>query len=538
MIRLLVLILCLLVAAPGAAADRLATMLAHYDRFRSDAEPTWKGPIADYSAAAMAAQHRRARRHLAEFETIDDRGWPLAQRVDYMLALAEMRSLDFQHRVIQPWQRDPSFYSTLDIGWGPKIAGAFEVPVLPLRNPAARAKFEQSLRGVPQVLRAARTNLTDLRRDLVTLGLEHKKIELRLFERMIVNLRPHHPELVPAAEAARGETAAFIGWLENSAPRARADAGVGKEEFNWYLRKVLLLPYDWDEINLLGEREYQRSLAFLKMEEHEHRAMPMTEPVTTLAAFERRRAEADAELLRFLRERQIMTVPDYLVPPTNEGPYVMPVDRDPASPGPFDAPIKRNFFRETEDRDPRPLRAHNVPGHLLDSLNQARDTRPIRGRERLNFINSSRIEGWAFYLEEMLLQVGFLDGRPKAREIHYILQTKRAARILPELKMHSNEWSLDDAVRSMSARMPYWMEPEDDTAVYDLGLYLRQPGLGINYYIGKLQIEQLLSERATQLGERFDLKAFHNAFLAAGTIPVALIRWEMTGDDDQIKTMR
>ena len=263
----------------------------------------------------------------------------------------------------------------------------------------------------------------------------------------------------------------------------------------------------------------------------------MIAPVTSLADFETLREDADAELLAFLRERDIMTVPDYLVAPKNEGPYVMPFDRDPAPPGPFEPPIQRNFFRETEDRDPRPLRAHNVPGHPLDTLNRARDQRPIRGRKRVNFLDSSRIEGWAFYLEEMLLQAGFLDGRQKAREIHYILQAKRAARILPELSMHSNEWSLDEAVRSMSPRTPYWMEP-DDTAIYDLGLYLRQPGLGINYYFGKLQIEPLLAARAAQLGPAFDLKTFHDTFLAAGPIPIAQIAGEMTGDPGAVAEMR
>jgi len=50
------------------------------------------------------------------------------------------------------------------------------------------------------------------------------------------------------------------------------------------------------------------------------------------------------------------------------------------------------------------------------------------------------------------------------------------------------------------------------------------------------QIEQLLAEESLRLGEEFDLAKFHDDFLAAGTIPVSLIRWEMTGKDDQVKT--
>ena len=53
-----------------------------------------------------------------------------------------------------------------------------------------------------------------------------------------------------------------------------------------------------------------------------------------------------------------------------------------------------------------------------------------------------------------------------------------------------------------------------------------------------MQLEALLAERAAELGRNFDLKKFHDEFLAAGVIPISLIRWEMTGKADQIQTMR
>jgi len=50
-------------------------------------------------------------------------------------------------------------------------------------------------------------------------------------------------------------------------------------------------------------------------------------------------------------------------------------------------------------------------------------------------------------------------------------------------------------------------------------------------------VEQLLTDRQRQLGDAFDLGAFHDAFLAAGPIPIALIRWEMTGLDDELRAL-
>lgn len=529
---------CVAAPAEPEVGDGYAALLSLYAEFRALTDDPRRDGVGDYGARAMATRHAGVRDLLSRLEALDDSAWPVTERVDYLLVLAEMRALEFHHRVLRPWARDPSFYSTLVLGFGPRVVDAIALPDFPIDGATELSAFSLSLERVPEVLRRARENLTDLRGDLARLGIAQKRIEARVYARWETRLAEHHPTLVAAAAAARRATDDFIDWLEARQSVVPQRAGIGKDQFDWYLRHVLLFPYSWDEMRVLGEREYERSYAFLKIEENANREIPMPEPVTSLTAFEALRSEADSELMAFLKDGNILSVPDFLVPPVGEGPYLMPVDRDPANPGPFAAPIKRNFFRETEDRDPRPLRAHNLPGHLLDMELMARDTRPIRGDERLYFIDSSRIEGWAFYLEEMLLQAGFLDRRPSAREIHYILQVKRAARIAPELQMHANSWTFDEALASMSGRTPYWMELDDDTAVYDLGLYLRQPGLGVNYYFGKLQLEQLLTERAAQLGDQFDLREFHDEFLAAGAIPIALIRWEMTGRDDQVRLMR
>jgi hypothetical protein len=60
--------------------------------------------------------------------------------------------------------------------------------------------------------------------------------------------------------------------------------------------------------------------------------------------------------------------------------------------------------------------------------------------------------------------------------------------------------------------------------------YLRPaPGHGLEYTIGNVQMFRLLAERKRQLGDDFVLKHFHDEFIAKGRIPIALIRYEMTG---------
>ena len=84
----------------------------------------------------------------------------------------------------------------------------------------------------------------------------------------------------------------------------------------------------------------------------------------TEADYIRRTKEADEDMLAFLRREQFFTVPDYL---------------EVEEPEAFERPGgQKNFFQQAGDRDPRPLRAHNLPGHRLDSLMRSRDKRQVR----------------------------------------------------------------------------------------------------------------------------------------------------------------
>jgi len=535
-------LLSLAAAAPLAAQEQAArpdhaALVALYDAFRAFVPPPMVKGVPDYSPPAMAKQYEELKRFQARLAAIDDSGWPVSERVDYMVVLAEMRGLEFQHRVVQPWKRDPAFYSTTNLGFGPKMHGAIAIPKLPLPKDKL-AEFTARLNAVPEALRQARVNLTEPRGDLARLGIAQKQVEVNVYGELAARAAQVQPALVAPAKRAQAAAAEFKAWLESIEAGLPAHGGVGRDNYAWYLKNVLLLPYTPEDIAVIGEREYQRQVAFLKIEEHRNRNIAMPEPVQTRAEFDAKRKAEDEDLLKFLRDGDWVTIPDYVQHDPEEGPYQFPFEKDPAKPGLFDPPLHLHFFFQAEFRDGRPLRAHNLPGHAFDALQAARDTRPIRGKPRLFFVNGLRNEGWAFYLEEMILQAGLLEDRPKTREIDYILGAKRAARILPELKMQANEWTWKQANASLIARTPKWMEPGDAVAQFDIELYLRQPGYGIGYYMGKVELEKLLADVAMQEGDRFDIKSFHDRFRAAGSIPISLIRWEMTGRDDEVRALR
>jgi uncharacterized protein (DUF885 family) len=177
------------------------------------------------------------------------------------------------------------------------------------------------------------------------------------------------------------------------------------------------------------------------------------------------------------------------------------------------------------------MRTHGY--HWFDLARMAHDPHPspIRKGPLLYNIFNTRTEGHATGWEEMMLQAGMFDARPRSRELIYVLLAQRAARALGDLRMHANQATLEQAAEFAASNTPRgWLRLEADTVRAEQHLYLQQPAYGTSYLIGKMQIEQLIAERRRQLGSAFTLKGFMGEFDAAGLIPVSLIRWELTGE--------
>ena len=81
------------------------------------------------------------------------------------------------------------------------------------------------------------------------------------------------------------------------------------------------------------------------------------------------------------------------------------------------------------------------------------------------------------------------------------------------------------------------MSPTLDLLGFEQQLYLRQPGYGSSYIIGKYLLDDLLREISEQRGERFSLREYYDSVNRAGMIPVSLIRWQLTGNADQIRAL-
>jgi uncharacterized protein (DUF885 family) len=184
-------------------------------------------------------------------------------------------------------------------------------------------------------------------------------------------------------------------------------------------------------------------------------------------------------------------------------------------------------------RDPEVMRTHGY--HWFDLARMEREPHPsvVRRGALLYNVFVTRTEGLATGWEEMMLQAGMFDRRPRARELVYVLLAQRAARALGDLRMHANQMTLEQAAAFAVANTPRgWLRLTGATVWGEQHLYLQQPAYGTSYVVGKLEIDRLLGERAHALGDRFTVRGFMDDVDAAGLVPVSLIRWELTGAPD------
>lgn len=519
--------------APAAARDDAGyeALLRLFKEFREFQKPAVsEAGVPDYTPAAMAAQKARLPAFEKRLSAIDAKSWPVARRVDYEIVRAEMNGLAFDHRVLRPWSRDPGFYAVIQNAEsdvpareGAEIYGCLNVwqYTFPLDS-HSQVEVRSKLAAIPAILAQARANLTEDTRDLWRLGARKKAGESTALDRLAVRLSGPHPDLVPPARQARAAVDDFRKWLETKIPAMKGPSGIGKTEFDWYQKNVHLVPYTWEEQYLIARRELDRSLAFLKLEEHRNRKLPALQPPASNEEARRRQEAAVADLLDFLRNEDIFTVGDYMKLSPGGG-NVIPAER-------------RDIFNQIDYRDPVPLKVHAI--HWLEKQREARNTHPIRGTPLLYNIWDSRAEGFATAAEEIFLQAGLFDRNPRARELVYILLAFRAVRAICDLKLHSGEWTIDDAVKYACATTPYgWLKPDGDTIWLDLTIYLHGPGYGTSYVTGKIQIENLMAECARLKGSAFTLKGFLDEMFSKGLIPASLIRWEMSGLDDEMRKL-
>ena len=529
------------VPAAAAESNSHAQLVKLFADWRAFNRPMIVKGRPDYGAAAMTAKAARLPEFQQRLKLIDRTGWNASQTVDYRYVQAEMNGLDFFLRVLKPWARDPGFYQTIfaEMSDVPAHEGPSAEPnidLYTLKYPLSRAddaRLAQSLTAVPGMLADAKVNLAGSQaHELWAYGdrafneqaevlsnLEAGKLSLNDLEgRRTVNLNGASPALRTAVRNARVATEEFAAWIKAEAPKRTGPSGVGKDNYNWYLKNVLLSPWTMDEQALILQRELDRSLASLRLEEVRNRSLP---PITEISD--------PAEYRRFAEGRQEklykLLVDAGFIP---DRPYFRSALQ--GQTGNYVPPTERNFFSHVTSADPLPLSSHQTHWIDLARLRHEPHLSPIRDTPPLFNIYEDRSEGFATAMEEVVMQAGLYDDIPHGRELVWIMLANRAARGLASLRVQANEIDLAEAGRFHAEWTPRgWSDAGSRLVGFEQLLYLRQPGYGPSYIIGKVQLDSLLanaSHRADVERRPFSNRDAFAAILASGIVQPSLIEQE------------
>ena len=506
-------------------------LLDLFSEFRDFSEQDGPSDLADYGPA-MAERFGTLQSFQERLAAFDVGGWPIAEQVDYHLVRGEMNGLEFVLRVVRAWERDPAFYNLQGAGLG-------DVPELPLTGNTA-AEFGGVLRSVPGYFEAARQNLgrgqiANIAGDFATLTLRDMQPEVDELADYLALVIRQHPSLATDAAAAGDAAQEYLDWLSANREAMIEPAGLGVENYNWLLKNVYLFPYTWEESRTIVHMEDNRVVTFLRLEENRNRDVPPLQPVTSQAEYRSRVLEALATIDRFIREQEIYTVPEFLV----DDEYRQ--GRLEATSGAW--PEKHDYFFNFSHREALMEETHELIGHHYDLLRQMNGTHPIRNaREHEGPYHQSvaRWEGLAFAYEELLMHAGYLDGRsPHGREIVYEQAAFRTVRALSDLYMQAGEWNIAEAFEYSIANAPHGELLRGTNHLWNevARTNLRMVGWHTQMVVGKVQFMKLLRDRSQQLGDDFVLKDFMDEFYALSALPMSLVRWQMTGYDDEIKKL-
>lgn len=195
------------------------------------------------------------------------------------------------------------------------------------------------------------------------------------------------------------------------------------------------------------------------------------------------------------------------------GGYYMPPAIDGSRPGAFYAQNVGAVPRYTMAS----LAYHEaVPGHHFQLAIAQELNLPILRRD-MGF--TGHIEGWALYAERLAQEMELYANDPYGDLGRLQMEAFRAARLVVDTGLHAKRWSFDQAVDYMvdnTGRQRAAMQAE-------VARYVSIPGQATAYYVGFLKVLELRERAQNALGNRFDLKEFHNVLLVNGTVPLDVL---------------
>ena len=137
--------------------------------------------------------------------------------------------------------------------------------------------------------------------------------------------------------------------------------------------------------------------------------------------------------------------------------------------------------------------------------------------------NNAYTEGWALYAETLGTDMGLYQNDPSAYYGHLSDEMLRATRLVVDTGMHAKGWTREQGIQYLQETLGY----SEAASRQCIERYMAWPGQALGYKIGALKIMALRHKAEAALGNKFDLRHFHDAILSDGTLPLSLLETKM-----------
>jgi uncharacterized protein (DUF885 family) len=335
-------------------------------------------------------------------------------------------------------------------------------------------------------------------------------------------------------------------WPENYA--------MGRKAYDHMLQREQLIPFNADDIERMGHDELAHGWAeeawLGQLANHNHSAFGaqsgggMAPDGAALIGYYQQRI---AELRKFVSDRQLVTIPPWLgtIKVTATPSFLQPVSPGASMQSPrlfagsttgyyyitppaslAEAAARLDMNEDFDHDRITSTAAHEVmPGHFLQLSIARRHSDFIRKIQD----SGEFAEGWAYYGEEMFVRLGLYGSDLDGRLFTARWERVRGARAIADPKVASGEWTYQQAVDFFVAESGF-TRADSEEAIAGIAT---DPGYVIDYTTGRAQLEQLLGDYMTRMGNRGSLHDFHDRLLSYGTTPLAIVAPELLADLDK-----
>jgi len=502
--------------------------------------------LEDLSRSAVDTHVRALSGFGRRLHQIDSEPLPATERIEHPIVASHIEARMFEFEEVRTWERNPQIYADLI---GTSLAGQALFAYAPEADRARR--IVSKLRQVPRLVQAARDNIKETPGIFVKTGLESWRGILKFIDadlpRAFSSLDDLHilGDLADTSAEASTAVKSYIDYLENDlAPRAKASFRLGRDKFEKKLRLEEGITFTAERLLTIALRELHevqeefRSIASkLHGNDIQSAWRAATDDHPAHGEVVKAAQSQVKELEQFLRRQAIVTLPEaepIVVAPTPE--FYRWTFASMWTPGPFEAKPSRAYYYLTDaDRSWPPERQeehlryfsfpilwnisiHEVyPGHFLHFQHLRQVDSKVR--KSVFFAPASFVEGWAHYCEQMMVEAGFRRNEPEFKLGQLAEALVRLARFVVCIRLHCEDMSVEQGMRFFR-----------DEAFLEEGSARREAERGtfdptyLVYSVGKLMMLKLRHDYKEQQGNKYSLRAFHDAVLGQGCAPFSAMR--------------